>query len=395
MIDVLTEARLEQDFLIACRRYLHENPELSDREDNTVRFVMEKLGEMGVSCVEVPGGGVMGVIDGKEPGKHLVLRADMDALAIQESDTNEGGFPKPCISRVPGVSHACGHDCHTAMLLTAASVLHRNRDEFCGRIYLYFERGEECGNGDHYMMEYIDQNNLQIDGAWALHVFPHSDSGKFAFAAGGVYAAGIGWSIQLNRSEKSLLPPAIVGAEILRSLESIRHRAFSPFEALTLSPGKLVADEDSCRISGTCRFLKREEIGRPMQEEIKAVLEETARLYGYSTEGVRVSGPGIPVFNHPQCVELARESVIDALGEEHLEQGAPTMGSESFRVLARRYPSVIGHLGVGDKALGRTSGLHNPRFDPSEDALIYGVAATVSYALHFFECEEEFSSFEI
>ena len=391
MIDILSEAMSEKEFSIACRRYLHENPELSDLEDNTVRFVMEKLGEMGVSCVEVPGGGVMGVIDGREKGKHLVLRADMDALAIAESEINEGGFPKACISRVEGVSHACGHDCHTAMLLASAAILQRNRDSFCGRVYLYFERGEECGNGDRYMIEYIEQNQLHIDGAWALHVSPNYPAGTLAFAAGGVYAAGIGWSLRLDKNENTLLPPAVAMAEIIRSLEGIRHRVFSPFKALTVSPGKLVADEDSCRISGTCRFLEREDIGVPMQKELKIVLEELATLYGYSADSVRVSNPGIPVFNHPECVELACSAVKKALGEEYLAKGAPTMGSESFRVLAKRYPSVIGHLGIENKELGMTGGLHNPRFEPCEDALPYGVAATVSYALEFFSREEDFS----
>ena len=131
-----------------------------------------------------------------------------------------------------------------------------------------------------------------------------------------------------------------------------------------------------------------------MFDELKLVLEETVSLYGYSVDAVRVSKPGIPVFNHPECASLAALSVKKALGEKLLAEGAPTMGSESFRVLAKRYPSVIGHLGIENKELGMTGGLHNPRFEPCEDALPYGVAATVSYAMEFFRKEEEFSSWK-
>ena len=129
--------------VIEMQQHLHRFPELSRREEETCRFVTEKLRRLGVACVEVPDGGVLGFIHGAQEGKTVLLRADMDALPVAESDTNAGGRPKACVSQRPGVCHACGHDAHTAMLLGAAAVLQAERENLPGSVVLFFERGEE------------------------------------------------------------------------------------------------------------------------------------------------------------------------------------------------------------------------------------------------------------
>ena len=124
-------------YVIRCRRWLHEHAELSDQEEQTVAFILAELKEAGIECVDVPRGGVMGFIYGKKPGKTVLLRADIDALPMQE-DTWNAKQPKVCVSKHDGVAHTCGHDTHAAMLLCAARLLHANREHFDIRQKVHF-----------------------------------------------------------------------------------------------------------------------------------------------------------------------------------------------------------------------------------------------------------------
>ena len=383
----LEEALEEKEYVIACRRHIHENPELSDREDETVRFILEELKKNGISCEEVPGGGVMGYIDGAREGKSLILRANIDALPIQESPTNDR-YPKSCVSRVDGVSHACGHDAHTAMLLASAKILNRHRQDFAGRILLYFERGEESGHGDQCMTAFIAERNIHADGAWGLHV-AGLPSGVFGLHENGICAGGIGWRFAVERNEKALCSPIECVTMAIRRLQSLRMRGVSPFEEITLTPAKLIGDEDSCRIIGTCRILDRENVGIPLREKMYSVLSETAASCGYDNPVIVVGKPGYPVVNNPTCCKIAGKAIVDIFGAEKVVDINPTMGCESFNVLSSRYPSVFLRLGISDVEKGMTAPQHNPCFDICEDALPNGVAATVAYAFAFFAYDKK------
>ncbi len=382
-MNALDAANRIREKLIFFREHIHRNPELSDVEEKTVAFVAEQLNAAGIIYDIVPGGGVMGYIEGAAPGKSIVLRADMDALPIPEDPKNGGGFPKACVSQVEGVSHACGHDVHTAVLLGSALLLNEIRDQFSGRVILYFERGEENGNGDYYMTQFIAERKLAIDGAWALHVNPEIPSGKIGLTPGSVYAGGIFWNVLLEKDDSALASPIACASSIARKLSSIPSTYFSPFEALTLSVCRIIGDENSCKLVGTCRLHDRERIGTSVQEKISTIIEKTASLYGYSKAKFKVSSPSACVVNDERCCQLAIEGTCSELGEASVVSFGKTMGCESFRVLSSRYPSVMASLGVSNGEKGITGEIHTPQFDIDNDALVFGVAATVRYALDF------------
>ena len=153
-MDILKLAQDNYDYAVKIRRHLHENPELTSFEFNTLELIKNELTSMGIEWVEVPNGGIVGQIHGGKPGKMVLMRADMDALPIQESEENLVG-KKVCVSKVPGVSHACGHDMHTAMLLAEAKILNEIKDELNGDVVLCFERGEEGGGQVANLLPYI------------------------------------------------------------------------------------------------------------------------------------------------------------------------------------------------------------------------------------------------
>ena len=143
-MEIFNEAKKQFDYMVRIRRQMHENPELTGKEYETLKLIKKELDDMGIDYIEVPDGGIVGQIHGGKPGKTVLMRADMDALPIQENSVNLT-CSKLCVSGNAGVSHACGHDAHTAMLLGEARILNTHRDEINGTIVLCFERGEEGG----------------------------------------------------------------------------------------------------------------------------------------------------------------------------------------------------------------------------------------------------------
>ena len=169
MIDILEEVRKEQGELVALRRHFHEHPELSKKEDQTLAYIAKKLEEYGISYRLVDKGGLIAWIDGKGPGKTLLLRADVDALPIEEGERNLS-CPRVCRSQNHGVMHACGHDGHMAMQLMAAKCLQRWKDQWDGTVVLMFERGEEESGPLEYLLRYLEtESPWHIDACYATH----------------------------------------------------------------------------------------------------------------------------------------------------------------------------------------------------------------------------------
>ena len=389
-MDIWQEALAVEDYVIRCRRYIHENPELSDQEDNTVAVIIQELTAMGIECVDVPGGGVMGFIHGEKPGKTVLLRADIDALPVQE-DPNNLKQPKVCVSKVPGVAHMCGHDAHTAMLLGAAKILQSHRQEIPGEIVLYFERGEEHGHGDYYMNKYLQDNHIHVDSAWAQHVSVKVPVGQVSVVSGGAYAgtAGLGTTIL---GENALA----CGVAVINSLNTARMRDMTPYERVTLSVNQLQYRNGVCKISGTCRYYDFYKAGVPMRKAIERIITETVKAYGCTTEKpVRSKAGNRAVMNHPVCCDIIRKALVPLIGAENVIETTPTMGAESFSVLSAYYPSVMVHTGVGNPEMGMNANGHSPQFEPDEAGFKTGIAAAVAYAQAFLAYEKpiEFNGF--
>lgn len=390
-MDIWQEALAVEDYVIRCRRYLHENPELSDQEDGTVAFILKELRSFGVACEDVPGGGVMGYIHGAKPGKSVLLRADIDALPVRESPVNAHGVPKPCVSKVDGVSHACGHDTHGAMLLGAAKILQAHREEFAGEIVLYFERGEEHGHGDYYMVKHLQDNHIHVDSAWALHIKSFLPTGTVGLVPGGFYAGNTGTGVTIY-GENALA----CGVAVINGLNTARMRDMSPYEKVTLSVNKLQYRDGVCQIGGTCRYYDYDKAGIPMRDAICRIIRETVEAYGCTTaKPVKRPSGSRGVINNDTCYEIAKSAIAKVIGADKLTTHNPNMGAESFSILSSYYPSFYGSLGAAHPDYPPVSNGHSPLFDPDEAAFKTGVAAHVAYALEFLAYDKpiEFTPF--
>lgn len=379
-MDIWRLAQAEEDYVIRCRRWFHENAELSDHEDDTVAYILQELNAMGIACEDVPKGGVMGFIEGGKPGKTVLLRADIDALPIQEDPCNNKQ-PKVCVSKRDGAAHACGHDTHAAMLLGAAKILHTHRDEIAGRIVLYFERGEEHGHGDYYMVKHLQDNNIHVDGCYAQHIKCILPSGKIGLLKGGVYAGNTSWNITVyNNNGKALA----CGVALVNALNALRMRTINPHQTVTLSNNKFIYDEEAgtCLIGGTCRYHDIERSGKPMRDAIYETAKAVCTAFGCEAKIPR-GGTSRGVVNHPVCYEIAKRSLLSVLGPEHIHSHPAAMGAESFAILGAYYPSYYGSVGAGNPEKGMDANNHNPKFEPDEAGLKYGVAAAAAFAVEF------------
>ena len=378
-----------EEYVIRCRRWLHEHAELSDREEETVAFILRQLREAGIECVDVPQGGVVGFINGAKPGKTVLLRADIDALPMQEDPYN-AKQPKVCVSKNDGVAHTCGHDTHTAILLAAARVLYACREELEGAVVLYFERGEELGNGDYYMVKYIQDNNIHVDGCWALHNKVTVPTGKIAISPGPIYGGATSFGTVIVG--ENALSCAVA---ILNNINTARMRTVDPYEVCTMVTTKFqygtdkVAVPGGCQIGGSCRYYDIDKVGRPMRDMIRETILNTCQAYSCTTaEPLKKRNISRPCINDAACTQIAREAIGTILGRENICDQEQTMGHESFSVLASYYPSVMCGLGARNEEKGMSVGAHNPKFEPDEDCLKIGVAATVAYAKAFLKYDQ-------
>lgn len=397
-MDFMNLAAREAASTVKMRRHLHEYPEVGGQEEKTVRFVLERLRSLGIRCEEVPGGGVLGFLGDKgEDAPRLLMRADMDALPIRESPLNGGGLPKPCVSLIPGVQHACGHDAHTAILLSAAKILKENESALSGNVLLFFERGEEtsqlyCG---YPLLKRIEEEGLRVDGAWAMHVFGEGYGASAHLSPGPIQAGNFAFSAEITgRGGHGARPdhaasPVDCFLSIGAQLAGMRLNSLTPWKPATYSIGMVHAGDapniipQALAFAGTGRFYDREEIGEPMRRRIREIVEGCAALH-HCRCALHIAPPGYPVINHRGCFDIAREAFLKLLPAERVvEVTEPMMGSESFAFVSALYPSMFAYFGVANREKGMTAGVHTPEFDVDEDALPTAVALTAAYAEAF------------
>lgn len=399
-MDILKEAGKRFEYMTGIRRHLHENPELSGQETNTLEYIRGELTRMGIPYTDVNNGGILGFIEGKQPGKTLLLRADMDALPIAENPQNLAG-PKACVSHVSGVSHACGHDCHTAMLLAEADILNSHREEFFGRVILCFEQGEEGTGNMKYILRYLEETNpIRIDGCYGAHVRWDMDTGTISAEPGPVMAGAYGFEVRIigvgghgSRPDLAVSPISCFHA-IYGALESLRMREISPYAGLSFSIGKLISGSvmnvipEDLVFAGTIRTFQVEEAGEVFIREFKRILECETELYHCRYEIIRLNKPLYEVYNNEDCSRIAKRAVKRCLGEEPLVCAQPWMASESMNMLLKLYPGVLAFVGIRNEKLGSGANHHTPEFDVDERGLISGTAAAVAFAIEFLENRE-------
>ncbi|MBU6456883.1 MAG: amidohydrolase [Bradyrhizobium sp.] len=363
----------------AWRRDIHEHPELQYDVHRTAGFVADRLREFG--CDEVVTGlgrtGVVGVIKGRKPGgngehKVIGLRADMDALPIQEA-TN-----LPYASRTPGKMHACGHDGHTAMLLGAARYLAETRN-FAGDAVVIFQPAEEGGAGAAAMLKDGLMDRFGIETVYGMHNNPGMPVGSFAIRPGPLMAATDAVDIRIeghggHASRPHLaIDPVLVGAQLITSLQSIVSRTIDPLESAVVSVCEFHAGNarnvipQTAELRGTVRTLT-EEMRNLVEKRIREIAAGVAQMTGARIDLVYERGYPVTV-NHAAQTEIAVQVAREIAGDQNVRDMPPMMGAEDFSYMLQARPGAFIFCGNGDSA-----GLHHPAYNFNDDAIVYGTS---------------------
>jgi hippurate hydrolase len=363
----------------AWRRDIHQHPELQYDEHRTAAFVAERLRDFG--CDEVVTGlggtGVVGLIKGRRAQaqgdvKVIGLRADMDALPIQEATQLHYA------SRTPGKMHACGHDGHTAMLLGAARYLAETRN-FAGEAVVIFQPAEEGGAGAAAMIKDGLLDRFAIDQVYGMHNGPGIPVGSFAIRPGPIMASTDAINILIEGRGGHAARPHIsidsvlVGAQLITSLQSIVSRSVDPLESAVISICEFHAGNarnvipQTAELKGTMRTLTPEVRGL-VEKRLRDVVDGVARMSGAKID-LNVERGYPVVVNHAAQTEIAIEAARSVAGEGNVYPMPPLMGGEDFAYLLEQRPGAFIFCGNGD-----TAGLHHPAYDFNDEAIVFGTS---------------------
>jgi hippurate hydrolase len=394
-MQLLPEILASTDEIQVIRRNIHAHPELRFEENLTADLVAEALSSWGIPIVRGMGKtGVVGRLDGAlGPGKMIGLRADMDALPLQEHNTFAHA------SRHAGKMHACGHDGHTAMLLGAAQYLSNHRD-FKGSVIFIFQPAEEGGGGAREMIKDGLFKQFPCDAVFGLHNWPGIPVGDFGVTVGPMMASSNAFQITVKgRGGHAALPhnsadPVIAGVNVVQALQSIITRNKRPVDAAVLSITQFHAGEtsnvipDSAFIGGTVRTFTLEVLDL-IETRLREITHGVAGAFDCSAE-IEFIRNYPPLINHQQEVDFAVSVITDLVGAGHVDtQIDPTMGAEDFAFMVLEKPGCYVFLGNGDgdhRAVGHGMGpcqLHNPSYDFNDALIPVGVSYWVKLAQRF------------
>jgi amidohydrolase len=371
--------------LVEIRRDLHRYPELSNREFRTAEKIANHLDWLGLQVQRgVAKTGVVALLKGKLPGPTVGIRADMDALPIQED--NDVSYK----SLNDGVQHACGHDVHTTIVLGVAETLTEFRDYLRGSVKFVFQPAEEgppAGErgGASLMVEEGVLANPPVEAVFGLHVMPTLEVGKIGYHNGPVWASNDTLEILIvGRKTHGAYPhtgidPVPVAAHVLLALQTMVSRSIDIRDPLLISVGILEGGNqfnvitDRVRMVGIIRCLSPETRAASPQR-IEEVLRGITQSFGASYS-LRIT-PGAPVtLNHPGLVEKAVPLLEELLGPDNVMLQKPQMGAEDFACFAERVPGIYLWLGVRNETRGITEMLHTPRFNVDESCISVGIEA--------------------
>lgn len=387
--DFLKQCVKEQEAeLIALRRKLHTGAELSGQEYETSRFLKQQMTALGLELHEVKGTGFFAVLDTGRPGKTLGMRTDIDALPVTESEHNLKG-PRSCRSAREGVMHACGHDGHMAMLLTAARILTAHKDKLSGKVVFIFEEGEETGSGIHAMIDAL--RPIPFDAMYGCHLASFIDTGRVAVDPGPVMCGTIGLDMTVKgRSGHGSRPdlavsPIFGAANIITSLASAWVNRIDVNEQVTLGLGSIHGGNvpntipGEVRITGTMRFFNEDMVPKAL-EIVRCVSENVARAHLCEVEFNEWHRQhGGPVVNDPELAERAA-GWLEELYPGALQRGVKWFGSESFRDYCELAPGIFPFIGMRNPEAGSGAEHHNELFDIDESALAVGCLLECKFA---------------
>ncbi|MCH8828460.1 MAG: amidohydrolase [Planctomycetes bacterium] len=383
--NVLQEAKEIRDWIVERRRQLHRHPELMYEEVRTSQLVRDTLDELGVSYrYPLAKTGVLATI-GAGDGPCVALRADMDALPIhEETDV-------PFRSEVDGKMHACGHDCHTAMLLGAARLLKKHEAELTGPVKLLFQPAEEGGAGGLRMCEEGVLDNPQVQRIFGIHVWSQLPTGTVGSRAGVFLAAAGSLKIVIRgcgghaAAPHLSVDPVVTSAKLIVELQTLVSRETDPLDSAVISITTIHAGNaynvipETVELQGTIRAVSLETHSH-LQARVRDVAEHIAAANRCEAD---VSFPGNvypPQVNDAASWDLAKEVAGDILGENQVREIPPIMGGEDFAYYSEKIPGCFVGLGIRNESQDAVFSEHHPRFKVDEDALPIGSALHVAYA---------------
>jgi len=388
--DILKKAGGLKQKMIDLRRDFHQYPELGLQEFNTARKVEGVLEALGLETrMFVNGTGVRGFLRGSEPGETIALRADMDALPIQEETD------LPYQSQNKGVMHACGHDAHIAMLLGAATILSEMRKELKGNVAFIFQPAEEIGAGAKAMVE-----EGALEGAnriFGLHVYSILPFGTLGYRPGPLMAAGDFFDVKITgKGGHGGLPhltvdPIVIAANAISTLQTIVSREVDPVESAVISICKMNGGEaynvipETATFGGTIRSHKpelREYLPKRVKEILNGVVSGMRASYEFN-----LMSKFPATINDEEMTAFVVKVAKEILGEDKLSLLRPLMGSEDFSFYLQKVPGTFAFLGVENKDKGIIYPHHHPKFNIDEDILPLGTALHVAVALEYLKGE--------
>jgi hippurate hydrolase len=377
--------------MVRLRRRIHRRPEVGLTLPHTQGAIIEALGNLNLQITTGKQlSSVVAVLEGRSPGHTVLLRADMDALKMQEAT----GFEYA--SETEGVMHACGHDCHTAMLVGAACILASHREHIAGRVVFAFQPGEEGYAGARLMIEEgLLERYGTPDAAFAIHMSPRAPSGDIFTRAGSLMAgAGMFRILVKGRGGHPAEPhhaidPIPIAAEIVLALQSYVTRRVKAFEpavvtvtAIQAGSHDLGAIPESATLTGTIRAVSEE----TRMRLFRAVRELAAHIAsGHEAEADIKIDPGYPpVVNDPGVVEAVAEVSRRLLGKEHFRLlPTPIMLSEDFSYILQRVCGAMAFLGAAPDGEGPVADVHSPHLILNEDSMAVGAALHAAVVLHW------------
>jgi amidohydrolase len=386
-----------QPDLVQIRRQIHQYPELSFQELKTSEFVQQELKKINVHFLaHFAKTGVVGFIestaDQSKKQKCIALRADMDALPLQELVDWEAK------SRVENVMHACGHDAHVAMVLGAARILSEMKEELRGKVKFIFQPGEEKNpGGAKLMVKEGILENPKVDAIYCLHVDPQISSGAFGMRYGTSHAQPDEIYISiLGKGGHGAYPhlaidPIVIGAQVILALQTIPSRLVNPLEPVVVTIGKFAGGHttnvipDKVELAGTVRTFNAT-VAKQVHKMIEDILRGITSLYGASYD-LKID-PGYPVLeNDPNTTIFAHKVLQDYAGKEKVTEIPPAMGGEDFSFYTQKVPGSIINIGTRNEAKDCLHSIHSPKFKLDEDILSLGAGALASLAVEWLRSE--------
>lgn len=375
-----------EDYIISMRRHFHENPELSWEEMETSKRIIKELEDMKIKARQISKTGVLGVINPEKEGKVLAIRADIDALPVNEE--NEIEYK----SKNEGVMHACGHDAHTAMLLGAAKAMVDIKDKI-GKVVLLFQPAEEFikDSGAKLVVEEKVLEEENVDRIITIHIWNPIESGKVALQAGPIMASADTFKLEIlgkgghGAQPQETIDPIPIGSLIVENLQHMVSRENSPINPMVVSVTAFNSGSsenvipEKAELLGTCRTFDndlREKFPEMMERIIKGIVEANRGDYKFTYY------KGTPAtINEEESVELGRKVVGEIIGQENIIYQDPQMGGEDFAKYLINIPGCL--MFLGGKVEGSTAPHHNSKFLIEEDVLKTGSEYFVNYAVKF------------